>query len=99
MARSDLFRNENEEDYLLDVQSELLSGLNTRVVVPLLPRSSGPAAAEHLNPVFIIQDQEVVMATQFMAAVPQSELRTAFDSLEAKRDEIAAALDTLFLGF
>jgi toxin CcdB len=52
MARFDIFKNEGEVGYLLDVQSDLLSGLNTRVVVPLLPKSSAPSPAQRLNPVF-----------------------------------------------
>ncbi|MDY6892043.1 MAG: CcdB family protein, partial [Pseudomonadota bacterium] len=40
-----------------------ISGLNTRVVVPLLPKSSAPSPAQGLNPVFNIEGQDVVMAT------------------------------------
>lgn len=32
MARFDVFKNEGGTGYLLDVQSDLLSGLNTRAV-------------------------------------------------------------------
>tara|TARA_Y100001001_G_scaffold162539_1_gene189339 strand:+ start:1457 stop:1615 length:159 start_codon:yes stop_codon:yes gene_type:complete len=52
MSRFDIFENEEGAGYLLDVQSDLLSGLNTRVVVPLLPKSSAPFPAQRLNPVF-----------------------------------------------
>jgi hypothetical protein len=55
---------------------ERLRGLNTRVVVPLLPKSSAPSPAQRLNPVFSLNGQELVMATQYMAAVPQNELRS-----------------------
>ncbi|NGX16813.1 CcdB family protein [Wenzhouxiangella sp. XN24] len=99
MARFDIFKNEDEAGYLLDVQSDLLSGLNTRVVVPLLPQSSAPSPAQRLNPVFRIEGQELVMATQYMAAVPAGELRSRVGSLAEKQDEISTALDMLFLGF
>ena len=49
------------------MQADLLSHLNTRVVVPLLPESIGPAPAQTLNPRFKIRGETVVMATQFMA--------------------------------
>jgi len=39
------------------------------------------------------------MATQYMAAVPESELRFGAGSLAGQQDEISAALDMLFLGF
>ena len=99
MARFDIFENEGGNGYLLDVQTDLLSGLNTRVVVPLLPESSAPSAAKRLNPVFSVEGQKLVMATQYMAAVPQQELRSGVGSLAERQDEITAALDMLFLGF
>tara|TARA_B100000965_G_C18974438_1_gene491215 strand:- start:213 stop:362 length:150 start_codon:yes stop_codon:yes gene_type:complete len=49
--------------------------------------------------VFSINGLEVVMATQYMAAVPESELRFCSGSLAEQQDDIAAALDMLFLGF
>jgi toxin CcdB len=39
------------------------------------------------------------MATQYLAAVPAGELCNQVGSLAEERDEIAAALDMLFLGF
>lgn len=99
MPRFDIFENRDGARYLLDVQSDLLSGLNTRVVVQLLPKSSAPSPAQMLNPVFNIEGQEVVMATQYMAAVPEGELRFGVGSLAGRQDEISAALDMLFLGF
>jgi toxin CcdB len=99
MARFDIFVNEDGAGYLLDVQSDLLNGLNTRVVVPLLPKSSAPSPAQRLNPVFSLNGQELVMATQYMAAVPQNELRSRVGSLTDQQAEISAALDMLFLGF
>lgn len=99
MARFDIFENEGGAGYLLDVQSDILSGLNTRVVVPLLPKSTAPSPAERLNPVFSIEGQELVMATQYMAAVPDDELRSGVGSLVGQQNEISAALDMLFMGF
>ncbi|MGY6631583.1 MAG: CcdB family protein [Wenzhouxiangella sp.] len=99
MARFDIFEIEGEAGYLLDVQSDLLSGLNTRVVVPLLPKSSAPSPAQRLNPVFNVEGQELVMATQYMAAVPEGELRSGVGSLAERQAEISAALDMVFLGF
>lgn len=99
MARFDIFRNDGGAGYLLDVQSDLLSGLNTRVVVPLLPRSSAPSPAQRLNPVFEVGGEVLLMATQFISAVPERELRVRAGSLVQQHDEISSALDMLFLGF
>ncbi|MDA9722028.1 CcdB family protein [Luminiphilus sp.] len=99
MARFDVYRNAAGEGYLLDVQSDLLAGLSTRVVGPLMPVALAPRPAERLNPVFQFDGDTVVMVTQFLAAVPQKELGRSLGSLEAFSDDISAALDMLFLGF
>ncbi len=67
--------------------------------MPLIPKSSAPIPAQPLNPVFIIDGQELVMGTQFMAAVPERELRSAIGYLADQRDEIISALAMLFFGF
>jgi toxin CcdB len=60
MARFDVYRNTGPHaettPYLLDVQSDLLHGLETRVVVPLRRRDRFPAGRlpERLTPVFAI---------------------------------------------
>jgi toxin CcdB len=99
MARFDVFRNPDGEGYLLDVQADLLGNLNTRVVVPLLPSAMAPKAAKTLNPCFELAGETVVMATQFMAAVPAPLLRMPVTGLQAQRDEIVAAIDFLMQGF
>ena len=50
MARFDLYHNP-DGGYLLDVQTDLLNHLNTRMVVPLLPMQTAPKPAATLNPV------------------------------------------------
>ena len=50
MARFDVFENKSGAGFLLDVQSDLLGGLNSRVVVPLLPKALAPSPAHRLNP-------------------------------------------------
>lgn len=42
MARFDIYPNPVGAGYLLDIQTDLLSGLNTRVVVPLMPVDTAP---------------------------------------------------------
>ena len=83
---------------MLDVQADLLSHLNTRVVVPLLARDGDLLSAKGLNPVFEIEGGGWVMATQFMAAVPSSLLKGPVARLDPFRAEITTALDMLFQG-
>lgn len=99
MARLDVHaRRDGGAGYLLDVQAELLSGLNTRLVVPLLPRDQAPVPAARLNPVFDIAGAPHVMVTQFAAAVSTRELGNPVASLTDARDTVTAALDLLITG-
>jgi toxin CcdB len=99
MPRYDFHRNAQGEGYLLDVQSDLLERLDTKVVVPLLPPDMAPLPARRLNPVFTIDGKNHVMVTQFLSALMASELPAAEGNLSRHHDEIVAALDMLFQGF
>jgi toxin CcdB len=85
--------------YVLDVQADVLSGLNTRIVVPLLRVADAPIPAKRLNPVFEIGTEPHVMVTQFMAAIPRTLLRNPVTTLDDRNSEIMAALDMVLVGF
>lgn len=99
MGRFAVYKNPEGAGYLLDLQANLLDSFATRVVAPLLPLETVSKPATTLNPVFEIEGKAVVMVTQAMASVPVHILKTHIQSLENKRNEIAAALDLLFQGF
>lgn len=99
MSRYDVYENSDGAGYLLDVQTDLLNALNTKIVVPLLPVADAPKAAKRLNPIFEIKGQKHVMVTQFMAAVPVRVLKIPTTNLSDRFDEITNALDMVFLGF
>jgi toxin CcdB len=99
MARYDFYRSVGSDGYLLDVQSDLLEGLNTRVAVPLLPLSIAPVPARRLNPVFTIDGKDHVMVTQFISALTASELEEAEGNLAPHHDQIVAAIGMLLQGF
>ena len=99
MARYDVFPNPDGSGFLLDVQSDFLNHLNTRMVVPLMPLDKAPQIARRLNPVFEIKGERVMMATQYMASVPLLVLKNRIDNLSARFDEITSALDMIFHGF
>ncbi|WP_375449509.1 CcdB family protein [uncultured Devosia sp.] len=73
MARFDVYRG-RDVDLYLDVQADRLSQLNTRVVIPLIPRATGFEAARKLNPIFRVDGHELVLATQYLAAIPVTRL-------------------------
>jgi len=99
MPKYDVFPNPSGNGYLLDVQTDLLSDLNTRVVVPLLPTSIAPKPATRLNPIFEVDDAPVVIVTQFMAAVPTGMLFASIGKLDAEFEKVTAAIDMLMHGF
>lgn len=99
MAQYDVFQAPEGKGFLLDVQSDLLEPLNTRVVVPLMTRKSAPMPAERLNPIVRIGRRNFVMVTQFLAAVPLALLTRRVDNLPPYQDEIRAAIDMLTHGF
>jgi toxin CcdB len=63
MPQFDVYRNVTEPGYLLDCQSDALSGLSTRLVVPLLPPDYAPLPSRRLNPTLRVEGDEFVMMT------------------------------------
>lgn len=99
MAKYDVYPNPSGQGFLLDVQTDLLSDLNTRIVVPLLPKANAPKPATRLNPTFTLKRKSVVMVTQFMAAVPTSVLKTPIANLNDEFEKVTTAIDMLLQGF
>lgn len=99
MARYDVFEHPNNNSYLLDVQSDLLEILGTRVVVPLVRLNQVSVLAKRLNPVFEIKGVQVTMAPQNIATVPKTILKTPITNLKNEFDKITQALDMVFQGF
>lgn len=99
MARYDVFAGTAEDSYLLDVQTDLLDHLKTRVVVPLLPSGATPSPIRKLNPVFEIGGRKLVMATQFITTAPVAGLGDSRFNLTPHQEQIEGALEMLFQGF
>ena len=105
MARFDVYRNPGahtaETPYLPDVQSDLLHGLETRVVVPLRRRDRFPVASlpNNLTPVFKVNGIECLLETPKLAAMPLRLLKKPVTSLATSQFKITAALDFLFQRF
>lgn len=99
MARFDVHPAPDGRGYWLDVQADLLSALNTRIVVPLVPRKEAPLPAGRLNPIFTIEGADVVMTTQFLSAVMVGSLPHPVASLADRSETVMAALDMALIGF
>ncbi|WP_049621083.1 CcdB family protein [Frateuria defendens] len=104
MARFDVYRNEDAASskrfpYLLAVQSELLDGLHTCVVVPLGRASAvGGKPMERLMPGLALDGETWLMYTPQLAAVRTAILRKRIGNLSDQGPAILAALDFLFSG-
>ncbi|AMV73071.1 CcdB family protein [Desulfuromonas carbonis] len=103
MAQFDVHRNpdpasKRQVPYLLDIQADLLSGLATRVVVPLLTAASIAHPLQILNPAFTVEGTRVILSTPELAGIARSELGETVATLAAERDTIIAALDLLLTG-
>ena len=105
MARFDVYANPGRHadttPYLLDVQSDLLDALDSRMVIPLRRLSHFPVLRlpTPLMPVLRIEGDEFLLETPKMAAVPKRVLRSAVGSLAHEQEPISAALDFLFQGY
>jgi toxin CcdB len=101
MARFDVYRHPDNAlrkstPYLVDLQNNYISGLDTRVVVPLRHAKLFGPPMRGLNPQFDIDGVPVVLDMSALAAIPTTELRTPIANLHAQSNLIVDALDTLF---
>jgi toxin CcdB len=104
MAQFAVHRNSNAATraaipFLLDIQSDLLGTLGTRVVVPLCAASSMRGKLiKTLMPIFGIDGKQYAMLTPQLAGIATRELGVKVADLSGKRTDIVAALDLLITG-
>jgi len=105
MARFDVYRNSGAHaaavPFLVEVQSDLLEPLETRVVIPLRRVSRFPTSQfpSRLTPIFEIEGASCFLETPKIAAVPRRLLKIRVGTLQEQQGAITAALDFLFQGF
>jgi toxin CcdB len=99
MARFDLFPAPGSAGYLLDVQTDLLHGFTTRVVIPVLPAASAPPPAGALMPALDVDGETHILATHLLSAVPAAVQKGPVANLASEADTVTRALDMLFQGF
>ena len=105
MAQFSVYRNKNPRTkttfpLLVDIQSDVLEPLNTRVVVPLT-RSAAltKKPVSHLTPEVSFEGDRYLLMTPQLAGVNRTELGSLAGSLAEERQTILAALDFLLTGF
>lgn len=105
MAQFSVFRNRNPKSkadipYLLDVQSNLLSELGTRVVIPLYLKKSLPIKPmTKLTPEVQIEGRRFILMTPQMAGISVKDLGDEVCEITKNRNDIISAIDLLITGF
>lgn len=88
-----------ELPFLVDLQSDLLSALETRFVAPLarnrLPMKELPRG---LCPVFLIEGDKLVLIAHEAGPVEARQLKDPVTSLRSEAHTITAALDAVISG-
>ncbi len=104
MAQWDVYQNPSprtrgELPFFVDLQSDLLSELETRFVAPLarsrLPTKGLPRG---LCPLFMIEGDEVVLIAHEAGPVDARQLKNPVSSLRSEAHSITAALDAVISG-
>jgi toxin CcdB len=104
MPQFAVYKNRNEATrgrfpLLLDVQSDLLEPLNTRVVVPLSPVAAARARTmQVLTPNLIVAGKEYMMMTPQLAGISVRDLGTIVDTVSSEDAKIIGAIDLLITG-
>jgi toxin CcdB len=104
MPQFAVYRNRNPASrtrfpLLLDIQSDLLEPLATRVVMPLSPATAARSRGMRtLTPVLRFEGKEYVVLTPQLAGIPARELGPIAGHLISERDAIIAAVDFLLAG-
>ncbi|HEU4877285.1 MAG TPA: CcdB family protein [Sphingomicrobium sp.] len=95
MAQFDVHRL--GDTLVVDCQSDLLTQLDTRFVVPLIPRDRAPVPASRLNPLFAIGGEDHVMPPVRQRRSPPRPLAPV-TSLADRAFDLIDALDVLIGG-
>jgi toxin CcdB len=93
-------RTKGDIPYLLDVQSDVISVLATRMVVPLYRQGVVHSQAmTRLTPVVRFKNKSLIAMVPEMAGIHRRELGLLVGDLPTLRAEILQAIDLLVTGF
>lgn len=85
--------------YVIDVQSDLLSALATRMVVPLATTSLSTSELPHrLCPSITLEGKSLMLVPFEAAPLDKKLLRTEVASVRDRSHEIIAAMDSVLSG-
>ena len=105
MAQFTVYRNKNARTkaifpFLVDVQSNLLEELQTRVVIPLTKAAAlSRRPLDQLTPILKVEDEAYVLMTPQLAGIARKELGAPSGTLVEYRNVILGAMNFLLIGF
>jgi toxin CcdB len=99
MARFHVYRLLSDNILAIDLQSDLLGDLKSRVMAPLYLLEETPWFFQRLTPKFVIEGQTHIVAIQRMAAVSCHEIGEEVADFSSDSDIIIRSLDFLFQGY
>lgn len=99
MTRFHVHRLKAGDGLVMDLQADLLDGLESRVVAPLIAVEQIGQAFVRLSPRLEIDGRCYIVAVPSMAAIPRQVVGDSIADFSARRDELIAAVDFLFQGF
>lgn len=98
MAKYDVYRL-GDGIFVIDCQADLLSDLETRFVLPLVPAAESWGHVRRLNPTLPFRQEPHVLLPQEAMTLNRRELASPIGSLAEHDLEIGNALDMLISGF
>lgn len=104
MSQFFIYRNDNKNSkkiypFFIDVQSDLVQGLNSRIVMPFsLSKETKNLNVKNLCPVFEVEDKKYILLTHQITTVPVSVLKKEVGDFSKFRNEILGAIDILLTG-
>jgi toxin CcdB len=84
---------------LVDIQTNFLEELATRVVIPLTPQAASKSQKmNRLTPVVVVDGKQYIAVTPQVSAIAKKELGPVVADLAADRVDFISALDFLWTG-
>lgn len=95
-----MVRSRTTKQTFVIYQSDFVSGLSTRLVIPIIKVSDYKSPTMlRLNPTVSIDDDDFVLRTDLCFTAMASDLQSTGHSVESERDHIRDAFDFLTTGF
>lgn len=99
MARFDVYALPHRKELALDIQSDFVDFLPTRLVVPLVGRDYFDKLIPQMHFPIRVNGTCFYMATHMAAAIPASLLKKPIANAADHSTDITAAIDFLLQGF